>query len=520
MKLLTAKQLKYLDQATIESKPIASIDLMEKAATACVEWLLANTSQEHFTIFAGKGNNGGDGLAIARLLFQQGKEIVVFIVENSSRFSPDCQKNLDRLPNAIPVFYLNENQVVPSSFREASVLVDAIFGLGLSRDLPEWLQQLISWLNEQNNPRIAIDLPTGMFADPPQKPTATIFKADYTLTFHKPKINMMLPSVGNFAGKIVVLDIGLLTEREQELDSNYFLHTFSYISSLYQKRQPRPTFSHKGTYGHALIVAGSYGKAGASILAAKACMRSGVGLLSVVAPKCNYIPLQTSLPEAMLLYTENENHIIPFQFPQNFQAVGVGCGIGLHPDTQTMLKILIQNTPKNLVLDADALNILAENPTWLSFLPTHSILTPHPKELARLIGTWEDEAECIEKMSNFAQRYNCFLLLKGAFSRIASPDGKIFFNTTGNPAMASAGMGDTLTGIITALLAQGYQPYDALSIGIFVHGLAADLYVKETKSPFLLASDLIEHLAKAFTLLANNNEQLSSKIPHTFGSFS
>ena len=503
MKLLSAKQIRYLDQATIENKPISSLDLMEKAATACVEYLLAHTSQEHFTIFAGKGNNGGDGLAIARLLFQQGKEIVVFIVENSSRFSPDCQNNLERLPRSIPVFYLNENQAIPTHLTEKTIIIDAIFGLGLSRELPQWIQKLTQWLNEQNKLRIAIDLPTGMFADPPQKPNKAIFRADYTLTFHKPKINMLLPSVGNFAGRFFVLDIGLMENLEQELDSKYFLHTFSEISFLYRKRQPRPTFSHKGTYGHALIVAGSYGKAGASILAAKACMRSGVGLLSVAAPRCNYIPLQTSVPEAMLLSTEEENHISPFQFSQNFQAIGIGCGIGLHPDTQTMLKVLIQNTPNNLVLDADAINILAENPTWLSFLPTHSILTPHPKELTRLIGTWEDEAECMDKMSNFAQRYNCFLLLKGAFSRIVSPDGKIFFNTTGNPAMASAGMGDTLTGIITALLAQGYQAYEALSIGAFVHGLAADLFVEETDSPFLLATDLISYLGKAFGLLRN-----------------
>lgn len=502
-KLLSAEQIKHLDQMTIKNEPIASLDLMERASAACVSWLLANIWQEHFTVFVGKGNNGGDGLAIARLLFQQGKECSVYVVENSSRFSPDCQNNLDRLPKDIPVAYLNEQQIFPENLLKESIIVDAIFGLGLSRELPEWIQQLIGWLNGQNNLRIAIDLPTGMFADPPQKPTNTIFKADYTLTFHKPKINMLLPSVGNFVGALVVLDIGLLSAYEKSLDSKYFLHTHTHISNLYRHRQPRPTFSHKGTNGHALIVAGSYGKAGASILAAKACMRSGVGLLSVVAPKCNYVPLQTSLPEAMLFCTDEEKHIIPFQMSQSFQAIGVGCGIGLHPDTQTMLKLLIQNTTHNLVLDADALNILAENPTWLSFLPPHSILTPHPKELARLIGTWDDEAECMEKMSNFTQRYSCFLLLKGAFSRIVSPDGRIFFNTTGSPAMASAGMGDALTGVITALLAQGYQPYEALSIGVFVHGLAADLFVEETNSSFLLATDLISDLGKAFASLKN-----------------
>jgi NAD(P)H-hydrate epimerase len=498
MKLLSAKQLKYLDQATIEQKPISSLDLMEKAAAECTKWLLENISEENFVIFAGKGNNGGDGLAIARLLFQQGKEVAVFIVENSSQFSTDCRINLERLPASISVSYLNEHQALPSHCPPKAVFIDAIFGLGLSRALPEWIQKLLSWLNEQTHLRVAIDLPSGMFADPPQSPTNAIFRADYTLTFHKPKINMLLPIVGNFVGEMIVLDIGLLRELEQKLESPYWLHTLSYIRLLYAQKQPRPIFSHKGTYGHALLIAGSYGKGGAAVLAAKACMRSGAGLVSIISPKCNYTTLQTSIPEAMLLPTDAETHISSFQLTQSFQAVGVGCGIGTQPETQTMLKLLIQQTPKNLVFDADALNILAENPTWLSFLPPQSILTPHPKEFVRLVGSWANDEECMQKMLDFSRRYGCFLLLKGAFSRISSPEGRIYFNTTGNPAMASAGMGDALTGIITALLAQGYPPYEALSIGVFVHGLAADLYVKNEKSPFLLASDLISYLGRAF----------------------
>lgn len=501
MKLLSASQLKYLDQSTIEQKPIASIDLMEKAAAECAKWILTHLTNENFVIFAGKGNNGGDGLAIARLLFQQGKEVAVFIVENSSQFSADCLTNLERLPKEIALAYLNENTDFSLSFPQDCAIIDAVFGLGLSRELPQWIQHLLKLLNQQKALRIAIDLPSGMFADPPQKPSTHIFRADYTLTFHKPKINMLLPSVGNFVGKIVVLDIGLLTELEQTLESNYFLNTLSFIRSLYHQKQPRAIFSHKGTYGHALLVAGSYGKGGAAILAAKACMNSGVGLLSVLTPKCNYVSLQTSIPEAMYLPNDDDSHLTAFPNTPNFEAIGIGCGIGTHPETATMLKLAIQNTTRNLVLDADALNILSENPTWLSFLPPQTILTPHPKELTRLIGTWQDETECMHKMLDFAQRYNCLLLLKGAFSRIATPEGKIYFNTTGNPAMASAGMGDALTGIITALLAQGYLPQEALSIGVFVHGLAADLYIEATHSPYLTASQLISHLGEAFKTL-------------------
>ena len=325
MKLLSSEQLQYLDQATIRQKPIASIDLMEKASAECVKWLISNFSEESFVVFAGKGNNGGDGLAIARLLFQQGKEVLVFIVENSSQFSSDCQTNLERLPKAISVFYLNENQFLPTNLPPRAIFIDAIFGLGLSRVLPKWIQELIFWLNQQDSLKIAIDLPTGILADAKQVGNL-ILQVDYTLTFHKPKIAMLLPNVGNFVGKIVVLDIGLLAELEQDLQSNYFLHTLSYVRQLYAKKPKRAIFSHKGMQGHALLVAGSYGKGGASVLAAKACMSSGVGLLSVVAPKCNYTTLQTSIPEAMLLPTEDENHISPFQITQYFQAIGVVVG--------------------------------------------------------------------------------------------------------------------------------------------------------------------------------------------------
>jgi NAD(P)H-hydrate epimerase len=501
MKLLSTSQLKFLDQATIEQKPIPSLELMEKASAECVKWILENLDKEKFIIFAGKGNNGGDGLATARLLFQQGKDVSVFIVENSSRFTTDCQTNLQRLSQEIAVNYLNEKQDLPKNFDTDTVIVDAIFGLGLSRELPEWIQNLLQHLNKQNCLRIAIDLPSGMFADPPQSPTSTIFKADFTLTFHKPKINMLLPSVGNFTGKIIVLDIGLLKELENQLETNYYLHDFEHISHLYNQRQPRPTFSHKGTYGHALLVVGSHGKGGAAVLASQACMRSGVGLLSVLSPRCNYVALQTNIPEAMFVVSENETHISDFSFSQEFQAVGIGCGIGTHPETQMMLKNLLQQSPPNIVLDADALNILAQNPAWLELLPADTILTPHPKEFARLAGSWQDDAECMNKMRDFAQKHRCFLLLKGAFSRIATPEGNIYFNPTGNPAMASAGMGDALTGVVTALLAQGYAPYEALSIGVFVHGLAADLFVENTQNSYLLASDLIGYLGKAFAVL-------------------
>lgn len=502
MKILSASQIRELDKLTISHKPISSIDLMETAACECVKWILQNLSTQNFTILAGRGNNGGDGLAIARLLHNQGKEVEVFWIENSPQISIDCQINHERLPKEIPITLLNAqncNLHIPAE----SVCIDAIFGVGLSRPLEGWLADLLKKINNLPNLKIAIDIPSGMYADQPQPTESTILRANYTLTFHQAKLNMLLAQTGNFAGKIVVLDIGLLKEYEREMPSNYFLLSENLVKSWYQERLPRPIFAHKGTFGHSLLVAGSLGKGGASILAAKACLLAGTGLLTLLVPPCNYSPLQTAVPEAMLLlssaqnYIRNDNHDF-----SSFKAVGVGCGIGLHEETQVFLKNLLQKAQAPLVLDADALNILAQNPDWLSLLPVNSILTPHPKEFERLAGSWQNDHEALEKQTAFAQKYHCFVLFKGAYSRVATPQGKIFFNSTGNPAMATGGMGDVLAGIITALLAQGYSPEKALCIGVYAHGLAGDLAQQKRNAIAITPTMLLEELPIAFAKLS------------------
>jgi NAD(P)H-hydrate epimerase len=503
MKILSASQIRELDRLTILHKPIASIDLMETAANECVKWILQNLSAQKFTILAGRGNNGGDGLAIARLLHNQGKEVEVFWLENSPQVSTDCQINYERLPKEIPLSLINAQNTqlhIPAE----SICIDAIFGAGLSRPLEGWLADLIAQINTLPNLKIAIDIPSGMYADQIQKTESTIFKANYTLTFHQAKLNVLLPQTGNFAGKIVVLDIGLLKDYEQEMSSNYFMLSEKTIRNGYQERLPRPIFAHKGTLGHSLLVAGSLGKGGASILAARACLLAGTGLLTLLVPPCNYSPLQTAVPEAMLLLSSTKHYICNDKHDFSiFKAIGVGCGIGLHEETQTFLKNLLQNVQIPLVLDADALNIMAQNPDWLSFLPKHSILTPHPKEFERLAGSWQNDYEALEKQVSFAQKYQCFVLFKGAYSRIATPEGKVFFNSTGNPAMATGGMGDVLTGIITALLAQGYPPEQALCIGVYAHGLAGDLAQQKRNAIAITPTMLLEELTSAFAQLAS-----------------
>ncbi len=502
MKILSASQIRQLDRLTILHKPIASIDLMETAANECVKWILQNLSAQNFTILAGRGNNGGDGLAIARLLHNQGKEVQVYWFENNSHISTDCQNNYERLPKEIPVRQITA-QTQNLHISAESVCIDAIFGVGLSRPLQGWLAERIIQINALPNFKIAIDIPSGMYADTPQPAESPIFRADVTLTFHQAKLNMLLPQTGNSAGKIIVLDIGLLQEYEQEMQTNLFMLSEVLVKSWYQERLPRPIFSHKGSFGHSLLVAGSLGKGGAAILAARAALLSGTGLLTILAPICNYVPLQTAVPEAMLLLSSKENHIYTNENDFSlFKAIGIGCGIGLHEETQIFLKSLLQNLQSPLVLDADALNILAQNPTWLSFLPKNSVLTPHAKEFERLAGSWKNDHEALEKQISFAQKHQCFVLFKGAYSRIATPEGKVFFNSTGNPAMATGGMGDVLTGVVTALLAQGYSPEKALCIGVYAHGLAGDLAQQKRNAVAITPSMLLEELPYAFTKLS------------------
>jgi len=504
MKLLTAEQIKNLDQFTIQQEPISSIDLMERASWACVNWILQNLPQEHFIIFCGRGNNGGDGLAIARLLHQKGKEVKVFVLEIGTH-TPDFEENLQRLPRAIEQFFLNENTLNQAVIHPNSVIIDAIFGVGLSKPLVDWVVEIVKFINFAKTTVIAIDMPTGMFANLPQPKDSTLIQASHTLTFHRPKLNMLLPQTGNFVGNLVILDIGLLESFENELVNQYYLNTFSEIAFLYSRLQPRPVFSHKGSYGHSLLAVGSYGKAGAATLAAQACLRAGIGLLTIFSAGSNHVILQTSAPEAMFIASETAQYISGKTDYSRYNAIGVGAGIGTAQETQEFLKFLIQESPVPLVLDADALNILSENPTWLAFLPPKSILTPHPKEFERLVGKWENDHECLEKLQTFAKKNHVYVVLKGAYSKIATPDGNILFNTSGNAGMATGGSGDVLTGIIAGLLAQHYSPLEAACIGVYVHGLAADLAVKKLGMPSLIASDLIQYISKAFLELQTNS---------------
>ena len=465
MKILSIDKVRQADQYTIQHEPISSDGLMERAAGQVFEWMIAHIQKtSKVKIFCGSGNNGGDGLVVARRLSEVGVSNQVY--------------KLRDLQSAADFPAIEENDII----------VDALFGSGLNRPIEGVAAELIHYLNAQQAIRIAIDIASGLFADSPS-PAAAIFKPDYTLTFQMPKLAFMMPENDPYVGKLEVLDIQLHPKYLLEVETNNFLVNNEIIKPIIHHR---PKYSHKGTYGHALLVAGSEGKTGAAILGAKSCLRTGVGLLSVKLPQSAWTPLQASLPEAMI-HTDDQLDA--------FNAIGVGPGLGKDDEAQRMVRHLIQDAKVPMVMDADALNIISENKTWLSFLPAKTILTPHPKEFERLFGKTSNSFERLELQRLMAMKHGIIIVLKGANTSVATPNGAVFFNSTGNPGMATAGSGDVLTGMILSLLAQRYTPEEAAIIGVYLHGLAGDFAAEQYSQEAMIASDITNNIGKAFSSL-------------------
>ena len=499
MQLLNGDAIRRWDEFTIQNEPVSSLDLMERAASRCVEWLdLNGFLPGKFHIFCGKGNNGGDGLAIARLLFKRNCQVKVYILEFGHLGTADFQENLHRLHDLdIEIVFIQDE----SHFHELNiedVVVDCLYGTGLNRPLDGISEKLVQYLNQSGCRMISIDIPSGLAAD--QSIIGhTAIKALHTLSFQVPKLAFFLSENESNIGNVHLLDIGLHPGFLQNLDTNL---EWTDISLVKQIVHPRNRFSHKGTFGHALLVAGSHGKMGAAVLTAKACLRSGVGLLTCHIPSCGYTTMQTAVPEAMVCTDVNMNINTKMDASlEPFKCIGIGPGIGKAPETKSLLENLLVNYKNPCVLDADALNILGENPEMISLIPPNSILTPHPKEFERLFGQADNEKERIELARVKAKELNVVIILKGHHSLIATPAGKGYFNTTGNPGMATGGTGDVLTGILTGLLAQGYDPVHAAILGVYLHGLSGDLAAQKISQESLIAQDLIHYLGEAFLFI-------------------
>jgi ADP-dependent NAD(P)H-hydrate dehydratase / NAD(P)H-hydrate epimerase len=505
LKILTAPQVKDADQFTIKNEPIKSIDLMERAASKCFDWIFENApviftplnvseSNWVFNIVCGVGNNGGDGLAIARQLLKNGYDVNVFIVPFTQNFSEDFKINEEKLKKIKPIYITNKKDI--PDFKKNELIVDAIFGIGLSKPVEEIAMSVITAINNSGAPVVSIDIPSGLFSDDNSKNNRNyIVKADFTLTFQTPKIAFFLEENASYLGKITTLDIQLHKSYFESLNASWYLLDKELISYLIKIRNK---FSHKGNYGHALIVGGSNTKTGAVVLAAKGCFKAGSGLVTVHVPKCARTIIQTTIPEAMCITDINENFISKSIDLATYESIAIGPGMGQNTETADALKVIIDNYHHAIIFDADAINILSNNKDWLNAIPSLSIFTPHIGEFKKLVGEFTNDFEKITMQLNFSSQYNCYVVLKGAHTTISTPHKKLYFNSTGNPGMAKAGAGDTLTGIITGLKTQGYSSLDSCLIGVYIHGLAGDLAAINDGEESIMATDIINFTGKAF----------------------
>jgi NAD(P)H-hydrate epimerase len=510
MKVFTTSQIRDIDAGTIKNEPVASIDLMERAAKACAEWLSVKFEcDDPFMILAGPGNNGGDGWAIARLMTDKGfTHIHLYQVQLSAELSPDAAVNRQRLirQDRVPVSIIESSRDLPE-INPSMIVIDALFGSGLSRPLEGLAADLVKHVNASGGKVIAIDIPSGLMGeDNAGNLMENVVRAHHTLTFQFPKLSFFFPENEAFVGEWTVLDIGLHQESiEKTLTPYYYIAGTDIACRL----KPRRKFSHKGTYGHALLLAGSYGMMGAAVLASRACLRAGAGLLTAHIPKKGYTVMQIAVPEAIVSLDPSEECFSELPGLKPYTAAAVGPGIGTLPAVEKALKVLFLTCRVPLVIDADALNIVAAHKELQEHIPENSILTPHPKEFERLAGQTATGYERLMKQIEFAQAHKIIVVLKGANTSIAMPDGTCFFNSTGNPGMATGGSGDVLTGILLSLLAQGYKPADAALAGVYLHGLAGDFAAMKTGRNALIASDIIKNLGNAFmkTEILNNNEK-------------
>lgn len=500
MKIFNSAQIHELDNYTIEHEPITSIDLMERAAKAlsfaiCEQW----PTMVPVVVFAGPGNNGGDALAVARLLAIKGYQVSVYLFNIHNHLSPDCAVNRQRAIDSHQLHSFNEITLNfdPPHLDKDTLVVDGLFGSGLNKPLAGGFASLVKYINASPCEVVSIDLPSGLMTeDNTYNIHANIIRADLTLTLQQKKLAMLMADNQQYIGRLRVLDIRLSPEFISQTKARYTVIEENDIRRLLL---PRDDFAHKGDMGTAMIIAGSYGMSGAATLAAKACLRSGAGKVYVHTPKVNSPILQTTVPEAVMSIDKEETYFSQPVNTADFSALGIGPGLGKHENSAIAMIAQVRGSQCPVVLDADAINILANHRAWIQQLPQGVILTPHPAEFDRLSGTGSSGCyDRLMKAADMAQHYGIYILLKGHYSALCQPDGDITFNSTGNSGMATAGSGDVLTGMITGLLARGYQQREACLVGMYLHGLAGDMAAKDLGKESLMAGDLIRYLPKAF----------------------
>jgi len=492
LNLLTSEQIRKADKHTIQHKPISSVDLMERASEAFTELFIKNYPDKNkpIAVYCGTGNNGGDGLAIARLLNQKGYNINVKISRFSGKSTTDFDINLARIV-ARKIAFDEFNSFSELKEETADIIIDALLGSGLNKPLQgEWLT-LVEWLNSLGKPIISVDIPTGFSAEGPIIKQNVTIKAELTICFHRPKINFLLPESELCINRFEVVDIGLDERFIQSVDTPYKFLEASDIKSRLKKRK---SFSHKGTYGHTLIIAGAPETMGAALLCAEASLHTGSGLTTACIPPEGLIALNIRIPEVMarLRYRSLPIDLIW----DKYNVVAIGPGLGTSADSKQVLEETLKNFRHPMVIDADAINILSTNPELIFGIPKFSVLTPHVKEFDRLFGTHETWWDRMETGIKKAKELHLIIILKNRYSMIFLPAGECIFNPTGTPAMATGGMGDVLTGIIASFLAQGYKPEDAAILGVYLHGKAGEEIEKAEGVAVVPASKLAQGIAR------------------------
>lgn len=507
MKIFNTSQIRKADELTITLQGISSAQLMERAGYGLFRALERDMDDIDgvFRIFCGVGNNGGDGLVIARHLVSSGKKVVVYIVNFSSQASEDFIINRKRL-SALPIEVID--LAADSSFPEVQskdVIIDAVFGIGLNRRPPGWVEKLFFEINSCEARVISVDVPSGLYMHKRVDPGSEVVHADHTYTFETPKLVFLLPDTGTFTNSWSLIGIDQV-EPKEEVPVGYLATAHEMADVL----KVRERFSHKGSYGHVWVAGGSYGKIGAVVMCAEAALTAGAGLVSAVAPSCGYAVLQTTVPEVMCVPVSEEYFLSRIPIEDQAAVVAAGPGMGVREETANALKVFLSRYNGRLVLDADALNILAAHAELWELLPEHCVLTPHPGELKRLIGGWQDDFEKLEKVRHLARERKVILVVKGAYTLVTDGD-ILWFNSTGNPGMATGGSGDVLTGIIAGLIAQGYTPFEAAQLGVYLHGSSGDIAIRQCSEWALKATDLIDFLGDAFLELQLLKDQNSNR---------
>jgi len=506
MKIFSKEQIYQGDKLTAERQGISSDDLMERAGTQIFNWLHARMqgAQVPVHVFCGIGNNGGDGLVLARHLITHGYNAITYVVNCSDKRSKDFLVNYDRIKTVTKEWpnMLTCKEDFPAIHKD-DIIVDAVFGIGLNRSIDDWVKQLFIHFRQSQAFTLSIDVPSGLFVDKYTSDKDAVVHANHTLSFASPKLVFFLEETAYSTQQWEILDIGLdqeylfTTQTECELIGKYE------VIPIYR---PRKKYQHKGDFGHALIVGGSRGKMGAAILTTRAALTMGAGLVTSHIPNSGNYILQISVPEAMVTLDAEDHMVSNIDYNNRYAAVGIGVGMGKDKKSKTALEAFLKECKSPLVIDADALNIISENQELLTLVPKESILTPHTKELERLVGPWKNDFDKLDKAKAFVNKHEIILILKGA-NTITFFKDKLFINSSGNPGMATAGSGDVLTGILVGLLSQGYDAVASSIFGVYLHGRAGDFGVQDLGYEGLLASDIITYIGEAIQDLFKRPEQ-------------